>query len=133
MSVTTTFTSTISTPANWTYDLGSKLYTYDGTAYKYYLNGVLTTSQGTVIVAFPTTSIVISSGKLPEYILLQSTAIDATEALYRYRTGRIRNGASQLLYLDMSKFDRTTNIVPDISGNGNNGILTGGTIRRLSI
>ena len=126
-----TLNSSISLPTNYTYDLGGRdIFTYDGSNYKYYRDGVQQLSNTNSHALFPLVN--IGYNRNVPYVMCQSTAIDSTEALYRYRTGRIRNGAGVLLALNPNEID-ANGIVRDKSGNGNWCQITGGIIRKVSI
>ena len=69
-------------------------------------------------------------GNAPDYILIQSSAISATEALTRARTGRPKNMSNVLLYLKPNEITSDYKVL-DLSGNGNNALLTGGKVRKV--
>lgn len=127
-----TLSSAITQPSGaWTVDFGGKnIYVFNGSQTLVYKDGALVTTIGGQASIFPLSQ--FNYQKSCNYVMVQSVAIDSTEVLHR-SMGRIKNGASQLLYLDMAKFNPVTGIVPDVSGAGNYATLSGGSMRRVAV
>lgn len=107
--------ATIQVPTNYTYDInGEHIFTYDGSQYKYYQNGVLKVSSTNSPNIFPLS--VISYYKTAKYVMAQSVAISASEARMRAR-GVVKNSTGQILYLKPELIDKN-GVIRDLSGNG---------------